>query len=108
MTICSEKPLQTSVPMRALSHNRYAGYKKSQSFLCHKWTNFENNQCFFIMEMEYANDSSISEAEELNIHTLVLPYQFKPPASCCFDNTAECSFRSDTNDEDIAINELST
>ena len=60
------------------------------------------------MKMEYANDSSISEAEELNIHTLVLPYQLKPPASCCLDNTADCSFSSDTNDEDTAINELST
>ena len=31
---------------RALSHNHYAGYEKPQLFLCHKWTNFENSQCF--------------------------------------------------------------
>ena len=40
----------------------------------------------FIMDMEYANDSSHSsksEAEELNTPTLVLPYQFEPPASSC-------------------------
>ena len=59
----------------------------------------------FIMEMEHANDSSISEDEELNIPTLVLPYQFEPPASSCLDNTADCSFSSDTNDEDTAENE---
>ena len=58
------------------------------------------------MEMEYANDSSISEAEELNIPTLVLPYQFRPPVSSCLDNTANSSFSSDTNDEDTAANEL--
>ena len=57
------------------------------------------------MEMECANDSSISEAEELNLPTLVLPYQFEPPASSCLDNTANCSFSSDTNDEDTAVNE---
>ena len=44
-----------------------------------------------IIEMEYANDSSISEVEELNIPTLVLPYQFKPPALSWLDNTADCS-----------------
>ena len=36
------------------------------------------------MEMEHANDSShssISEDEELNIPTLVLPYQFEPPTT---------------------------
>ena len=62
----------------------------------------------FIMEMEHANDSShssISEDEELNIPTLVLPYQFEPPASSCLDNTADCLFSSDTNDEDTAENE---
>ena len=35
----------------------------------------------FIMEMEYANESSISEAEELNIPTVVLPFQFEPTGS---------------------------
>ena len=59
----------------------------------------------FIMEMEYANDSSISKAEELNIPTLVLRYQFKLPAFSCLDSTADCSLSSDTN-EDTAINEL--
>ena len=59
--------------------------------------------------MEYANDSShssISKAKELNIPTLVLPFQFKPPASTCLDNTADCSFSGDTNYEDTAENEL--
>ena len=56
--------------------------------------------------MEHANDSSTSEDEELNIPTLVLPYQFEQPAISCLDNTADCSFSSDTNDEDTAENEL--
>ena len=59
----------------------------------------------FIMEMEHTNDSSISEDEELNIPTLVLPYQFEPPASSCLGNTVDCSFSSDTNYEDTAENE---
>ena len=58
------------------------------------------------MEMEYVNDSNTSEDEELNIPTLALLYQFEPPASSCLDNTADCSFSSDTNDEDTAENEL--
>ena len=58
------------------------------------------------MEMENANESSMSKAEEMNIPTLVLPYQFRPPVFSCLDNTADCSFSSDTNDEDTAINEL--
>ena len=63
----------------------------------------------FIMEMEYANDSSrssISEAEELNMPTLVLPFQLEPSGSSCLDNTADCSFSSDTSDEDTEEIEL--
>ena len=56
--------------------------------------------------MEYANESSISEAEELIIPMLVLPYQFKPPVSSCLDNISDCSFSIDTNDRDTAVNEL--
>ena len=59
----------------------------------------------FTMEKEYANDSSISEAEKLNIPTLVLSYQFKAPAFSCLDNKADYSFSSDENDEDTAMNE---
>ena len=62
------------------------------------------NAC--IMETEYASNSSIDEAEELNMPRLLLPNQFKPPVSSCLDNTADCSFSSDTNDEDTAINKL--
>ena len=58
------------------------------------------------MEMEHANDSSISEAEKLNISTLILSYQLEPPASSCLDNTPDCSFSSNTNGEDTAVNEL--
>ena len=43
-----------------------------------------------VEEMEYANDSSISKVEELNIPTLVLPYLFKPPAFGCLDNKTDC------------------
>ena len=56
--------------------------------------------------MEYAIDSSIREAEELNIPTLVLPYHFRPPVSNCLDYTADFSFSSNTDNEDTTINEL--
>ena len=73
MNIYSEKPLRSS----ALSHNHYAGLEKPQPFFVKSGLILRTAGAF-IMEMEYANDShhsSIREAEELNISTLILPYQ---------------------------------
>ena len=92
--ICSEKPFRSSALMRALSHNDYVVKRNRNHYYVTSGLILRTVGAF-IMDMEYANDSShssISEAQELNIlvPSLVMPYQFETPASSCLHNTADC------------------
>ena len=49
-------------------------------------------------------DSSGSEPEELDISTLILPYQFEPTASCCveeFNSSGSSDVDSVESDEEM-------
>ena len=48
--------------------------------------------------MECVSDSSVSEVEEIDVPTLVLPYQFEPLLDNCLSETVSYSSSSDFTD----------
>ena len=73
MTICSEKSLRSSAHCRTI----ITRVKKKRNYFYVRSGLILRTTTAFIMETEYANDSNVSEDEELNIPALALPYQFE-------------------------------